>query len=125
MISFPPNCESDEGAWRRLTDDAAKLDDDLKFFRRVRRKLVSKSPTEKVTGGDGERVKSTLVLTDEIVSSLVSVGNLIVKLQDAKTKMMRAIVESATEHRRDQRNKQMLAAELKAQAASAVRGAAR
>lgn len=123
-ISFPDGCESDEGAWSRLSDDAAELDEDLAFFRAIQRRLYAKPPTPKVVNGSaGERAESDVVLTDEIVSGLVSVGNLIVKLQDAKTKTMRAIIESATEHRRDQRTKQMI--DAKRASTAARRGSAR
>ena len=106
-ITFPPECEADVGAWRRLSRDADLLDVDLKELRALRTQVLAKNPS-----GGKTRAKSTNVVTDKVVRQAMTITNAIVKVTDAKTKAVRAIIQSASSHRRDQRMRQMLSIEL-------------
>ena len=126
-IEFPEGATSDVQAWQRLTADAAALDVELAFWRHVRRQVYAKARPEQpkvdaVAGDVAPRAKAAAVLTPEVIAMLVGASNTLVKLQDAKTKTMRAVAELARLHRRDQRTKQLLAAKLEKLRAQAGAG---
>lgn len=114
-IEFPEGVTSDVQAWQRLTSDAALLDADLALLRKMKRRTYAQEPRPKVDAVHGDatpRAKSVVLVTDELVARVVALTNAIVKVQDAKTKTMRAVAELARLHRRDLRTKQLLAAKL-------------
>lgn len=124
-ITFPTGCDSDDITWLRLSRDIENLDEDLAFYRKLRRRVYAKArpaPVDADEGDDAPRAKSVVVITPELIAQLALVANTIVKLQDAKTKAQRAVTELAGAHRRDQRTAQMLEAKLRAQ--RTARGAA-
>ena len=111
-ITFPAGCASDDDAHRLLSCDAERIGHDIALMRHIRRRLYAKP-----RGGEGGTV-----LTPEVVAQLAMTFNTLCKLQDARTKTLRAVAELAGAHRRDQRTKQMLEQKLRAARAERVAG---
>ena len=123
VVTFPDGCKTDEQAWEELSSDAAKLDNELAFYRRVRRRIYGKKSAKVRDGDEAGRADSEVVLTGEVIGQLATIANVIVKLQDAKTKTLRAVIETSHAYRRDARTQQMLEAKLRK--LKAKRGAGR
>lgn len=102
-IVFPEGCATDEDAHRMLSCDAERLGRDIALMRHVRRRLYAKPK-----GGAGGTV-----ITDEVIANLATTFNTLCKLEDARTKKLRAVAELAGAHRRDQRTQQMLEQKLR------------